>query len=254
MSTDDQDGNLYPFTPPPPSPTQAPGGQTPDGQLPIGRPRQPRRLRITKTAAGLALILGAGAGAAAVASATTSGANTSPPGASATTTPRWSANSGSSAAPLPRPRRFPGPALPGGPLPFFGFGGLDGLGPDGTIHASYTLKGPKGNYETIDAQYGTAEAVSSGSITVKSADGFSQTYTVGSSTVVYADYNGILSVKVGDTISIQGLVSGSTVTAERVLDVTQVQANRKSWAPGPPDGPGGPVGPPSPGGTGGSAA
>ena len=252
MSTDDQDGNLYPFTPPPPPP---------------GDPvrRKPRRSRITKTAAGLALILGAGAGAAAVASATTSGANTNPAGASASTTPSGTtpigttpigttprgSGSGPSTGPVPRPRRSFGPAMPGGPVRFFGFGGL---GSDGAIHASYTVKGPNGDYETIDTQYGMAEAVSSGSITVKSADGFSQTYAVGSSTLVDADYNGILSVKVGDTISIQGLVNGTTVTAERVLDVTQVQANRNSWEPGPPNIPGGPGGPGGSGGSGGSAA
>ena len=249
MSTEDQDGNLYPFTPPPPPPS---------GPNPSRPARKPRRSRLTKTAAGLALILGAGAGAAAVASATTSGANNNPAGATASTTPGGSANNGPSTAPGPRPRRSFGPAMPGGPMRFFGFGGFGvGLGPNGAVHASYTVKGPNGNYETIDTQYGTAEAVSSGSITVKSADGFSQTYTVGSSTVVDADYNGILSVKVGDTISVEGLVSGSTVTAERVLDVTQVQANRKSWAPGPPDlpgGPGGTGGPAGSGGTGGSAA
>ena len=247
MSTDDQDGNLYPFTPPPPPP---------------GSParRKPRRSRLTKTAAGLALILGAGAGAAAVASATTSGANTNPAGASASTTPSGSTpnglgNNGPSTGQVPRPCRSFGPGMPGGPVRFYGFGGLGaGLGSDGAIHASYTVKGPNGDYETIDTQYGMAEAVSSGSITVKSADGFSQTYAVGSSTVVDAGYNGILSVKVGDTISIQGLVDGSTVTAERVLDVTQVQANRKSWEPGPPNGPGGPGGAGGSGGSGGSAA
>jgi len=239
MSTDDQDGTLYPFTPPPPPPSSSP---------PSRPSRKPRRSRFTKTAAGLALILGAGAGAAAVASATTSGPSTSH--ATATTTPGRSPNTG----PGPRGRRFFGPAMPGGPMRSFGFGGFGGgLGPIGAIHASYTVKGPNGSYETIDTQYGTAEVVSSGSITVKSADGFSQTYTVGSSTVVDADYNGILSVKVGDTISIQGLVSGSTVTAERVLDVTQVQANRKSWAPGPPNFSGGPGRPGGPGGPSGSS-
>jgi hypothetical protein len=246
---DDNDGKLYPFTPPPPPP---PGRVR----------RKPRRSRITKTAAGLALILGAGAGAAAVASATTGGASTSPPGASASTNPAGTATTGPSTSPVPRQRRF-GPGGPGGPGGFFGFGGAGGpgmgmgLGPNGAIHGTFTVKAPSGSYETIDTQYGTAESVSSSSITVKSADGFSQTYTVASSTVVDAAYNGILSVKVGDTISIQAVVNGSTVTAERVLDLTQVRANHPSWSPGPPNGKaGGP--PPSPGngpgGGGGSAA
>lgn len=111
-----------------------------------------------------------------------------------------------------------------------------GMGLGGAIHGSFTVKGPSGTYETIDTQYGTAEAVSSSSITVKSADGFSQSYSVDSSTIVDADPSGILSVKVGDTVSIQGLVSGSTVKAERVLDVTQVKAHHPSWGPATPPG------------------
>jgi hypothetical protein len=105
------------------------------------------------------------------------------------------------------------------------------LGANGVIHGSYTLKGPDGAYETINTQSGTATDVTSDSITVLSADGFSQTYAVGSSTVVDADYHGIGSVEVGDNINIVGLASGGTVAAEQVTDLTQIQANRGSWAP-----------------------
>jgi hypothetical protein len=123
-----------------------------------------------------------------------------------------------------------------------GFGGMSTLGglfgPDGVVHGTYTLKGPNGDYETIDTQYGTAGGVSASSITVTSADGFSQTYTVDSSTVVNADSAGITSVNNGDTVSITATVSGTTATAQTVIDLTQVQANRKSWAPGGPKGPG----------------
>ncbi len=235
MSTDDKDAELYPFTPPPPRSGAA--------------PRRRRHSRLTKTAAGLAVILGTGAGAAAVASATSPGAGSNTPAASAsasTTTP--------SRVPGPPRRGFFGPGGgPAGPGAVGGFGIMGLGGPNGAIHGSFTVKGPKGAYETIDTQYGTAESVSSSSITVKSDDGFSQTYTVGSSTVVDADSSGILSVKVGDTVSIQGLVSGSTVTAERVLDVTQVKASRQTWAPGHPSWPGGPRGPGGPGGSGGPA-
>ena len=114
--------------------------------------------------------------------------------------------------------------------PFRGPGGfLGALGGGGIIHASYTLKDAKGTYETIDTQVGTAEDVSSSSLTVKSADGFSQTYDVTTSTIVDADYEGILSVKVGDTVSVQALANGSTITAQRVQDVTQLQASRPAW-------------------------
>jgi len=109
------------------------------------------------------------------------------------------------------------------------------------VHASWTVKAANGTYQTIDTQYGTAEAVSSSSITVKSADGFSQTYDVSSSTIVDADYEGILSVKVGDTVSVQASADGSTLTAQRVQDVTQVQASRPSWRPAPSTGSNGPA-------------
>ena len=239
MNDDDKDAELYPFTPPPPRPG--------------GTPRKPhRRSRLTKTAAGLAVILGAGAGAAAVASATTSGAGPSAPAASASASPTTPPG-----APGPFRRGFFGPGQ-GGPAGMGGPGVFGiGVGPAGAIHGTFTVKGPNGTYETIDTQYGTAEAVSSSSITVKSADGFSQTYVVSSSTVVDAKPNGISSVKVGDTVSIQGLVSGSTVTAERVLDITLVKAQHPSRGPGHPFGPGGPSGPGGSGGsggTGGSAA
>jgi len=115
-------------------------------------------------------------------------------------------------------------------------GGL--FGPDGVIHGSYTIKGPSGDYETIDTQYGTAGSVSAGSITVTSADGYKQTYTVDSSTVVNADSSGITSVQNGDTVTVTATVSGGTATAQTVIDMTQVQSNRKSWAPGGPKGPG----------------
>ena len=247
MTTDDQDGNLYPFTPPPPPPGPRPP-QAPsladhqngrragaDPRCRYGRRR--RRLcyhgrRQHGPARGQRIDY----------------PERDPDGLPLGNRPVHRAR--------PPPASLFGPGMPGGPGGFFGFGRAGaGLGPDGAIHGTFTVKAPNGNYETIDTQYGIAESVSSSSITVKSADGFSQTYAVASSTVVDAGYNGILSVKVGDTISIQAVVNGSTVTAERVLDLTQVQANRPSWAPGPPNGKaGGPPRPGGPGGSGGSAA
>jgi hypothetical protein len=38
-------------------------------------------------------------------------------------------------------------------------------------------------------------------------------------------------VTVGDNVSVQALVNGSTITAERVTDLTQLQANGKAWQP-----------------------
>lgn len=225
MTTGD-DSNLYPFTPPPPPPATAPGPQR----------RAPRPgSKLTRTAAGLAVVLGAGAGAAAVAQAATSGNNQNT-SSTATSSSRSTA-----------------PARPWGPMQrFFGsgrFGGLGSpgmLGPMGAVHGQFTVPNGNSGYETIATQVGTVQSVSSGSITVKSADGYSQDYVVNSSTLVNADYEGILSVKTGDTVAIEATVSGSTYTAQRVTDTTQVQANRKSWVPQPATTPPTPFGPGSP--------
>lgn len=258
MSTDDQDATVYPFTPAPPPVTPPP--VTP----PSGRPRRPRRSRLTKTAAGLALILGTGTGVGAVVLATSSSpsslasasaaTSTRAPGATTTDPSATTSDPAATTTTTPSSRRrwqFRGGPGGLGPMSAAPFGALGGMGQNGVIHGSYTLKGPNGDYETVDTQYGTAVTVTSTSITVKSADGFSQTYQVGPGTIVDANSDGITSVAVGDDISVQALVSGSTVTAERVVDLTQIQANGKSWAPaggGAPFGPH-PFGPPTSGGT-----
>jgi hypothetical protein len=125
------------------------------------------------------------------------------------------------------------------PFGFGRFGGRGGLGPFGmlgpmgAVHGQFTVPNGNNGYETIATQVGTVQSVSSGSVTVKSADGYSQDYVVNSSTVVNADYEGILSVKTGDTVVVEATVSGNTYTAQQVTDTTQVQANRKSWVPQP---------------------
>ncbi|MGC8628203.1 MAG: hypothetical protein ACP5VR_11780 [Acidimicrobiales bacterium] len=116
----------------------------------------------------------------------------------------------------------------------FGFGMF---GPMGALHGQFTVPAPSGGYETLATQVGTVQSVTSSSISVKSADGYVQDYVVSSSTVVNADYEGILSVKKGDTVMVEATVSGSTYTAQQVTDTTQVQANRQSWAPRPPSSP-----------------
>jgi hypothetical protein len=125
----------------------------------------------------------------------------------------------------------------GGPGGFAGgFGGAFGGGPGGgVIHGQYTIKGPNG-YETIDERSGTVSAVSdtSGavwSLTVKSADGTSGTFTVNSSSSVNGGESGIASVKVGDSVNVVATVSGSKSTATEITDTTTLQANGKSWMP-----------------------
>jgi hypothetical protein len=237
MSPDGGDASVYPFAPSPPlaQPSPPPPGGGP-------KQRRPRRARLGKTAAGLAVVLGAGTGAATV--ALTGSASGGPSLASSDSTASSSTTSTSA------PGLAPSPGMPcRGKHGRFGYGpglGPLGLAPGlfGVIHGTFTVKTPDGQFETIDAQTGTVESVASTSITVKSADGFSQTYQVTSSTEVGAEADGILSVKDGDQVSVEGLVSGNTVTAQRVLDITQLEQGHPSWVSR--NGPWGDDGPPGP--------
>jgi len=139
------------------------------------------------------------------------------------------------AAPTPSPSTAPGPqhrAAGGwrgfaGGFPRAGFG--IGIGAGGVVHGQLTVPKSGGGYQTEDVQQGTVTAVSSGSITVKSADGFTATYVVSSNTLVDAKAAGIGSVKKGDTVSVTATVSGSTATAVNVLDETAIQAGRAAF-------------------------
>jgi hypothetical protein len=236
--------------------------ETPDGQgfqmgegpdpVTIGVPRPPRR-RLGRAAplagvAALALVAGAGISLAVTHSGTAKAADTavvtassptaspsSSPTASPSSSPTASPSSSSAASPSPSPSQ-PAKGPQGhhrwlGALPFragFGFG----LG--GMVHGQLTAPKPGGGYQTVDVQGGTVSAVNASSVTVKSADGFTATYAVTSSTMVDAKAAGIGSVKQGDTIFITAKVSGTTATAANIVDVTAVKAGRASFGfPGP---------------------
>jgi hypothetical protein len=173
-------------------------------------PEPPRRRRNTR-----AWILGGGlavavAGAVSVASIASAQTPSPSPSASAKAAP-----SKGPGAPG-RPGRMPDFR---GKLPF----GPGGFGPGGALHGEYTTTKPGGGYQTIDIQQGQVTAVSTGSITVKSDDGFSKSYTITASTLVDAQRDGIGSVKVGDDVSVQATVSGSTATATDITDRSQVR-------------------------------
>jgi hypothetical protein len=93
---------------------------------------------------------------------------------------------------------------------------------------------PGGGYETLDTQVGQVAAVSSSSMTVKSADGFQATYVVDTGTIVTAGRDGIADVKSGDTVMVVAVDSNGTVTAKQITDSTAIAASRSSWAPTPP--------------------
>ncbi len=111
-----------------------------------------------------------------------------------------------------------------------GFFGHDGFG-FGAIHGQFTIAAPNGGYETLDTQLGTVSAVSSSSITVKSADGFTATYAVDANTLVNAGRDGIADVRSGDTVRVVAVVSGGATDAVEIVDGTNVQNLRGRWAP-----------------------
>jgi hypothetical protein len=114
---------------------------------------------------------------------------------------------------------------------WIGFAGPFGFGPagigGGLVHGQFTVPKQGGGYETLDVQRGTVTAVSGTSVSVKSSDGYTATYTVTSSTLVDARAGGISSVKKGDTVMVTA-TAGSTPTAASIADITAIKAGRAS--------------------------
>jgi hypothetical protein len=160
--------------------------------------------------------LGVLAGAGVAVAATSSSGQPASPGASASASPSPSVR------PAFPPRgqwrmRAPG----GGPFDFGGPGALGGL--FGAVHGSAVVPKPGGGYQTIAFQNGKVTAVSSASITLHSADGYTHSYRVTSSTLVNAQRDGIGSIKAGNQVIVTATVSGSTATATRIIDVSLLQ-------------------------------
>ncbi|AEH08106.1 MULTISPECIES: hypothetical protein [Protofrankia] len=76
-----------------------------------------------------------------------------------------------------------------------------------------------GGYRTIGAQRGTVSAVSGSSLTIRSDDGYTVSYTVTDETIVRhgRDRAKISDVKVGDTVGVVAGVDGSTRSAVRLF-------------------------------------
>jgi hypothetical protein len=126
----------------------------------------------------------------------------------------------------------------GGAGPLGAPGGFGGFGLGGVVHGQFTEPRQGGGYQTVDVQRGTVTAVSSSSITVKSADGYSATYVVSSSTEVNAKAAGIGTVKAGDTVGLTATVSNGKATAASIIDITAIRSSRGAFGfpAGPPAG------------------
>ena len=159
-----------------------------------------------------------------------------------TGSPAHPVTASAAATPAPSPSQVPMPhRLPFRPGPMFGGrfgpGGMLGLGGMfGAVHGQYVAPKSGGGYQTIDFQNGKVTAVSSTSITVRSADGYVHSYVVNGSTTVDAQRGGISSVKAGHEVSVQATVSGSTATAAQIIDLSLLQAGAKHFFGGLPHG------------------
>jgi hypothetical protein len=174
-----------------------------------------RRVAVMAGVIGVGVLAGAGVAVAATGSSSPAPSASSPPPASAP-----------SSSPLPP--KGPPKDLPwhivhrGGPFAFGPAGPLGG-GLFGAVHGTVVVPKSGGGYQTVAFQNGKVTAVSSTSITLRSADGYSHTYQVTSSTMVDAQRDGIGSIKDGNQVVVDATVSGSTATAVRVLDLSLLQ-------------------------------
>lgn len=189
----------------------------------LGRATGPRRLAIGATVAVVALLGGAGVAYAASGSGQTpTAAGASPSASPSAKVPapsvhcRMSVNGSTKTSTKCPPFPFRHFGMPFGGPGGFGFP----LGAGGAVHGQFVVPKTGGGYQTVDVQRGKVTAVSSTSLTVKSADGFSATYAVSSSTIVDAQRDGIGSVKDGNQVYVTASVSGSTATASSVTDLS----------------------------------
>jgi hypothetical protein len=114
-----------------------------------------------------------------------------------------------------------------GPGGRFGLGGRHGgfLGhrADGlagrAMHGELVVKDRGGKPVTVDVQRGSVTAVSASSITLRSDDGFTATYTITSDTRVRIDEKGSTTaeVRTGDTAVVTARKSGDTATAQLLV-------------------------------------
>ncbi len=174
-----------------------------------------RRVAVMAGVIGVGVLAGAG-----VAVAATGSSSPAP-------TPSASASAPSSRLLPPKglPKQLPwrmhgAPRLSG---PAFAAPGLFGGGLLGAVHGTVVVPKSGGGYQTVAFQNGKVTAVSSTSITLRSADGYSHTYLVTSSTMVNAQRDGIGSIKDGNQVVVDATVSGSTTTTIRIIDITLLQ-------------------------------
>jgi len=132
------------------------------------------------------------------------------------------------------------------------FGGPGMLGmAGGAIHGELVVPDGNGGYQTVVVQRGTASKVGSDSITVKSEDGYTQTYDVPADTGVGALREGLGSIKDGANVVVMAEKKSGSYTATHVMDLDSIADRLGGFGfgfghRGDGDGPGMPPGAPAP--------
>jgi hypothetical protein len=123
-----------------------------------------------------------------------------------------------SSSPSPAPG-VPAPDFRGGPMG--GPGRLGLLGAAGRVlHGEATIEKAGGGTQVVRFQHGTISAIAGSTVTVKSTDGFTSTFTVDrTSRITLKGTDGTLSrLKKGDEVRVFGVASGSSTVARLLLD------------------------------------
>lgn len=96
-------------------------------------------------------------------------------------------------------------------------------------HGQVTVETKKGD-RTIDVQRGTVTAISSTTMTVKSADGYTLTWNISGPLTVIAHRTQIqpTALATGDTVGVAGLQTGSTATAKLVVEPNKAKTTTGS--------------------------
>ncbi len=125
---------------------------------------------------------------------------------------------------------------PGGGFGRFGAGGAPGgLALANALHGDFVVS-VNGAFVTDRLQTGTVTAVSATDITLKSTDGYTQSYVINSGTSVDNGANTIGDVKQGNTVTVTAALSGSTATADTIQDTTLGGGGRGFGGGAPPAG------------------
>jgi hypothetical protein len=125
-------------------------------------------------------------------------------------------------------------------------GGAGMLGMAGAIHGELVVPDGSGGYRTVVVQRGTASNVGSDTITVKSDDGFTETYDVPADTGVGALREGLDSIKDGANVVVLAEKKGGTLTATHVMDLDSMADRMGGFGFHHGGGPGMPPGAPAP--------